>query len=143
MKKTLEFSLTVLFILSTLFLYVIEIGVTFRTCGRGGQYLTYTHTHTQPFNGLLSWTTPVGRYQKKHLPTHTHPDHRTSFITLLNLFAFFLFRLLNGKNCYKCVTFRNVRVKWKRGMTVSDSTKSSIKVVMVFFAFLIYFLIHQ
>jgi len=49
----------------------------------------HTHTHTQPLNGLLSWTTPVGRYQKKHLPTHTHPDHRTSCITLLNLFAFF------------------------------------------------------
>ena len=39
-----------------------------------------THTHTQPFNGLLSGTTRVGRYQKKHSPTHTHPDHRTSFI---------------------------------------------------------------
>jgi len=41
---------------------------------------THTHTHTQPFNGLLSGTTRVGRYQKKHSPTHTHPDHRTSFI---------------------------------------------------------------
>ena len=37
-----------------------------------------THTHTQPFNGLLSGTTRVGRYQKKHSSTHTHPDHRTS-----------------------------------------------------------------
>ena len=25
----------------------------------------------------------VGRYQKKHSPTHTHPDHRTSFIIFL------------------------------------------------------------
>ena len=32
------------------------------------------YTHTQPFNGLLSGTTQVGCYQKKHLPTHTHPD---------------------------------------------------------------------
>ena len=45
----------------------------------------YIQTHTQPFNGLLSGTTRVGRYQKKHSPTHTHPDHRTSFITFLHL----------------------------------------------------------
>ena len=45
-----------------------------------------THTpHTQPFNGLLSGTTRVCRYQKKHSPTHTHPDHRTSFIIFLHL----------------------------------------------------------
>ena len=31
-------------------------------------------THTQPFNGLLSGTTRVDRYQKKHSPTHSHPD---------------------------------------------------------------------
>jgi len=37
-----------------------------------------TYTHTQPFKGLWSRTTRVGRYQKKHSPTHTHPDHRTS-----------------------------------------------------------------
>ena len=30
---------------------------------------THTHTHTQPCNGLLSGTTRVGRYQKKHSPT--------------------------------------------------------------------------
>ena len=41
-----------------------------------------THTHTQPFNGLWCGTTRVGRYQKKHSITHTHPDHRTSFIIL-------------------------------------------------------------
>ena len=44
-----------------------------------------THTHTQPFNGLFSGTTRVGWYQKKHSPIHTHPDHRTSFITFLHL----------------------------------------------------------
>jgi len=47
--------------------------------------LTHTHTHTQPFNGLWSGTTRVGRYQEKHSPTHTHPDHRTSFIIFLHL----------------------------------------------------------
>ena len=39
----------------------------------------------RPFNGLWSGTTQVGRYQKKHSPTHTHPDHRASFITFLHL----------------------------------------------------------
>ena len=43
------------------------------------------HTHRQPFNGLLSGTTQVGWYQKKHSPTHTHPDHQTSFISFLHL----------------------------------------------------------
>ena len=46
---------------------------------------SHTHTHTQPFNGLWSGTTWVGRYQKKHLPTHIHNDHRTSFIIFLHL----------------------------------------------------------
>ena len=46
---------------------------------------THTHTHKQPFNGLWSGTTRVGRYQEKHSPTHTHPDHRTSFIIFLHL----------------------------------------------------------
>ena len=51
------------------------------------RYKTRTngHTHTQPFNGLWSGTTRVGRYQKKHSPTHTHPDHRASFIIFLHL----------------------------------------------------------
>ena len=43
------------------------------------------HTHTQPFNNHWSATTRVGRYQKQHSPTHTHPGHRTSFINFLHL----------------------------------------------------------
>jgi len=42
------------------------------------------HTHKQLFNGLLSRTTRVCCYQKKHSPTHTHPDHQTSFIIFLH-----------------------------------------------------------
>ena len=41
--------------------------------------------NTQPFNGPLPGTTRVGRYQKEHSPTHTHPDHRSSFINFLHL----------------------------------------------------------
>ena len=44
-----------------------------------------THTFAQPFNGLWSGTAWLGRYEKKHSPTHTHPDHRTSFINFLHL----------------------------------------------------------
>ena len=53
---------------------------------------TYTATQAvlqqqqqQPFNGRLSGTTRVGRYQKKHSPAHIHPDQRTFFITFLHL----------------------------------------------------------
>jgi len=44
--------------------------------------------NTQPFNGPWSGTTRVGRYQKKHSPTHTHPDHRTSFINFFHLLQY-------------------------------------------------------
>ena len=43
----------------------------------------YTHTHL--FNSLLFRTTRVGWYQKKHSPTHTHTNHRTSLINMLHL----------------------------------------------------------
>ena len=48
-------------------------------------HTTVWHTHTQPFNGLWSGTTRVGQYQKKHSPTHAHPDHWTSFINFIHL----------------------------------------------------------
>ena len=41
--------------------------------------------NTHPYNGHLSGTTWVGRYQNKHSPTHTHPVHQTSFINFLHL----------------------------------------------------------
>jgi len=43
-----------------------------------------TEQQQQPFNGRLSGTTRVGRYQKKHSPAHAHPGQRTSFITFLH-----------------------------------------------------------
>ena len=39
----------------------------------------------QLFNSSMSRTTRIGRYRKKHSPTHTHPDHQTSFINFLRL----------------------------------------------------------
>ena len=49
------------------------------------QESVYNIWHTRPFNGLLSGTTRVGWHQKKHSPTHTHPDHQASFINFLHL----------------------------------------------------------
>jgi len=61
----------------------VQIGFTFLTPAVPGS--SVQHTHTQPFNGRWSVTTRVGRYQKKHSPTHTQPGHRTSFISFLHL----------------------------------------------------------
>ena len=52
------------------------------------EYIKVSHSETvqqqqqQPFNGRLSGTTRVGRYQKKHSPAHTRRGQRTSFITV-------------------------------------------------------------
>ena len=48
------------------------------------RYKRQQQQQQRPFNGLWSGTTRVGRYQKKHSPTHTHPDQRASFITFLH-----------------------------------------------------------
>jgi len=62
-------------------------------------HLSFTHTHTRArFMALwiLSGTTWVSQYQKKHSPTHTYPDHQSSFICFLHLLQFmasFLFNL--------------------------------------------------
>ena len=63
----------------------------------------------QPFNGVWSGTTRVGRYQKKHSPTHTHPDHQTSFINFLHLLQSIAFSLFSSHylQCFlqcKCLT---------------------------------------
>ena len=54
---------------------------------------THTHTHTHLFNNPLSRITRVGRYQKKHSPTHTHPNYQTSLINFLHLLASSMFNL--------------------------------------------------
>ena len=57
----------------------------------------------QPFNGRLSGTTRVGRYQKKHSLAHTHPGQRTSFITFLHLQRSMVFRNIHLiGSCCQC-----------------------------------------
>jgi len=51
---------------------------------------THTHTHTHTHNRfralwILSRTTWVSRYQKKHLPTHTYRGHQSSIIGFIRL----------------------------------------------------------
>ena len=67
-------------------LQLVSIQLTrFWLTARRAVRLQQQSTHTQPFNGLWSGTTRVGRYQKKHSPAHTYPDHPTSFINSLHL----------------------------------------------------------
>ena len=44
------------------------------------RWLDIQQQQQQPFNGRLSGTTLVGRYQKKHSSAHTHPGQQTSFL---------------------------------------------------------------
>ena len=46
-------------------------------------------------NSPLSGTTRVGRYLKKHSPTHTHSGLQTSFISFLRILRFIAFSLFN------------------------------------------------
>jgi len=48
-----------------------------------------------PFYGPLSRTTRMNRYQKKHSPTHTYPDHQSSFIRFLHILRFMTSSLFN------------------------------------------------
>jgi len=56
-----------------------------------------TVLHTQPLYGCLDfvWDYQVSQYQKKHSPTHTHPDHQSSFIRFLHLLRFMASSLFN------------------------------------------------
>ena len=48
-----------------------------------------------PFYGPLSCTTRNSRYQKKHSPTYTSPDHQSSFICILHILQLMIFSLFN------------------------------------------------
>ena len=66
-------------------MYFHPVVVTFLIKTRPCHLTTAVGLKQQPFNGRLSGTTPVGRYQKKYAPAHAHPGQRTSFITFLHL----------------------------------------------------------
>ena len=56
----------------------------------------HTHTHNR-FTALwiLSGTTHVSRYQKKHSPSHNYRGHQSSFICFIHLIRFVASSLFN------------------------------------------------
>jgi len=71
--------------------------------GLGLDVMGWKQQQQQPFNGLLSGTTQVSWYQKKHSPTHTYHDHQPSFIIfphLLRSVPSSLFNLCAWKSLY-------------------------------------------
>ena len=55
---------------------------------------THAHTHTTILClWILSWTTRVSRYEKKHSPTHSHQSSLICFLHLLQSTASSLFNL--------------------------------------------------
>jgi len=63
---------------------------------------THTHTHTHTWNRftvlwILSGTTRVSRYQKKHSPTHTHRGHQLSLICFIHLLRSMTSSLFNPR----------------------------------------------
>jgi len=83
------------------------------------------HTHTQPFNGLLSGTTQVGPYQRKHSPTHTHPDHRTNFINFLHLLWSIASSLFNLR-AWQSFTTTSLQVLCGLPLGLGPSTSCSV-----------------
>jgi len=75
----------------------------------------------QSFYGLLSGTTRVSRYQRKHSPAH-HPDHHPIFISffhLLRSIASFLFKLCAWQSF--CTTSLHVLFGLPLGLEPSTS----------------------
>ena len=60
-----------------------------------------THTHNNHFTALwiLSRTTRVSGYQKKHSPTHTYRGHQLSLICFIHSLQFMASSLFNLRAC--------------------------------------------
>ena len=60
-----------------------------------------------PFYGPSSGTTRMSCYQKKHSPTHTYPDHQSSFICFLHLLRSMSWPWNASEMCYDCMMTEN------------------------------------
>ena len=76
---------------------------------------------TQPFNGPLSRTSRVGRYQQKHSPT----DHQTSFVNFLRLLQSTLFSLFNLR-AWQSFSTTSLQVLFGLPLGLGPSTSYSI-----------------
>jgi len=65
---------------------------------------THTHNHFTAL-WILSGTTRVSRYQKKHSPTHTYCGHQSSLICLLHLLRSMASSLLENGTVVECNFF--------------------------------------
>ena len=59
-------------------------------------YKSHTHNHFMAL-WILSWTTRVSQYQKKHSPTHTYPGHQLSLICFIHLLRSMASSLFNTR----------------------------------------------
>jgi len=85
----------------------------------------YTHAHAQPFNSPLYGTTWLGQYQKKHSPTHIHPDHQTSFINFLHLLWSIASSLFNLR-AWQTFSTTFLKVLFGLSLVLGPSTSYSI-----------------
>jgi len=76
-------------------------------------------------HGPLSGTTRVGRYQKKHSPTHTHPVRQTSFINFLHLLRSIASSLFNLRTLQSFST-TSVKVLFGLPLGLGPSTSYSM-----------------
>jgi len=94
----------------------------------------------QLFNSSMSRTTRIGRYRKKHSPTHTHPDHQTSFINFLRLLqslASSLFNLHAWQSFSTTSLMHTAQVKDMAKTTASPNVSYRIVSLPVLFGLLL------
>jgi len=99
--------------------------------------LTHTHAHTQPFTALwiLSGTTRVSRYQKKHSPTRTYRGHQSSLICFIHVIRFVASSLFNPRAWQSSSTISLISchfVKWVLYMT-TETVSSMLELLLLLF----------
>ena len=82
-------------------------------------------TYTQPLNGHLSRTTRASWYQKKHSPTHIHPDHQSSFTNFLHLLRTIASSLFNLR-AWQCYSTTSLQILFGLPLGLGSSTSYSI-----------------
>ena len=84
----------------------------------------HTHTHTTVlWLWILSGTSWVSRYQKKHSPTHTYHGHQSSLICFLHLLWSMASSLFSLR---AWVFFRNIQVFFGLPLGLAPFTSNSI-----------------
>jgi len=87
---------------------------------------THTHIHNR-FMALriLSRTTRVSRFRKKHSPTHTYRDHQSSLICFLHLLRSMASSLFN---LHACQSFSTVFLQLFFGLPIGLAPSTSYSI---------------